>query len=312
MTMNQLQYFITAAKCLNFTEAGNQHFISQTAITQHIQSLEEQLGVKLFNRDKRKVELTPAGEVFLEEAKASLERTRIAIDKTERAARGEEGFLNIGYVRGSEHSCVRDFVNAYHAGYPSIRFNLFRKPHLDLLLQLERKKLDIVFNICYSDSEIGEFEKKEIRKYPLCAVLPASHPYARLSSIRRYDLRNEQFFLTKYYEDVLARRYEIPENFAESRFIPKIVGTSADLETIILLVSAGIGISIMPEYAVQYFTKMDDDVVFIPLEGPYEYISISAIWRKDDDNPAVHKFLEVVDQVNARQLEKQAQVAPVN
>ena len=85
MTTNQLKYFVTAAKCLNFTEAGRQHYISQTAITQHIQALEEQLGVKLFSREKRKVELTPAGKVFLEEARAILERIRIASEKTEKA-----------------------------------------------------------------------------------------------------------------------------------------------------------------------------------------------------------------------------------
>ena len=65
MTTNQLKYFITAAECLNFTEAAKQHYISQTAITQHMQALEEDLEVKLFDRQKRKVSLTPAGQVFL-------------------------------------------------------------------------------------------------------------------------------------------------------------------------------------------------------------------------------------------------------
>ena len=64
MTTNQLKYFITAAETLSFTEAGKLHYISQTAITQHIQSLEEQLGVKLFAREKKRVHLTPAGEIF--------------------------------------------------------------------------------------------------------------------------------------------------------------------------------------------------------------------------------------------------------
>ena len=64
MTTNQLKYFITAAECLNFTEAAKQHYISQTAITQHMQALEEDLEVKLFDRQKRKVSLTPAGQVF--------------------------------------------------------------------------------------------------------------------------------------------------------------------------------------------------------------------------------------------------------
>lgn len=294
MTINQLKYFITAAKCLNFTEAGKQHFISQTAITQHIQSLEDQLGVKLFNRDKRKVELTPAGKVFLEEARAILERTRIAIEKTERAAKGEEGFLNIGYVKGFENSCIKDYIKSYYAAYPNNRFYLFRKSHLDLLLQLEKKKLDIVFNICYSNTETEGFEKREIRKYPLYAVLPSNHPYAQLSSIRRYDLRNDHFFLTKYYDDNNAKNYEIPENFAESGFIPKTVGSSSDLETIMMLVSAGAGISIMPECAIVHF-KQVEDLVFIPLEGQHEYISLVALWRKDNDNPALFKFLELVN-----------------
>ena len=96
MTTNQLKYFVTAATCLNFTEAGKQHYISQTAITQHIHALEEQLNVKLFTREKRKVALTPAGKVFLEEARAILERTRIAIEKTEKAAQGDAGSISIG------------------------------------------------------------------------------------------------------------------------------------------------------------------------------------------------------------------------
>lgn len=294
MTTNQLKYFITAAKYLNFTEAGKQHFISQTAITQHIQSLEVQLGVKLFNRDKRKVELTAAGKVFLEEAKAILDRTKIAIDKTERAARGEEGFLNIGYVKGFESSCIRGFIKTYYTTYPNIRFHLFRRSHLDLLLQLDKKKLDIVFNICYSNTETGGFEIKQIKKYHLYAVLYADHPYAQLSSIRRYDLRNDNFLLTKYYDDSLAKSYEIPVSYAESGFIPKIVGASSDLETIMMLVSAGVGISIMPECAVEHFRQIDD-LAFIPLEGQHEYINLVALWRKDNDNPALHKFLELVD-----------------
>ncbi|MBR5926234.1 MAG: LysR family transcriptional regulator, partial [Firmicutes bacterium] len=72
MTTNQLKYFVTAAETLSFTETGKIHFISQTAVTQHIQALEEQLQVQLFKREKRHIELTPAGKVFLAEARMML------------------------------------------------------------------------------------------------------------------------------------------------------------------------------------------------------------------------------------------------
>lgn len=293
MTTNQLKYFVTAAECLNFTEAGKKHFISQTAITQHIHALEEQLNVQLFTRQKRKVELTPAGKVFLEEAKAILERTRIAIEKTEKAANGEVGTLNIGYVKGYEHSEFGKIIKNYHEKYPNFVFSLYRKAHLDLFLELDQQKLDIAFNICYSDSDIDGFEKKNIERYKLYAVLYPSHPYAGLSSIRRYDLRNENFFLTKYFDDKTSRRYEIPEMFIQAGFLPQVIGSSSDMETIMLLVAAGIGVAILPEHAIKY-TKQSSDLVFIPLEGEQEYVNVVAFWKKDNDNPALQRFLELL------------------
>ena len=147
MTINQLKYFVTAANCLNFTEAGKIHFISQTAITQHIQSLEDQLGVKLFTREKRKVSLTPAGKVFLVEARAILERTRIAVEKTEKAALGESGNLSIGYVKGYENSGFGASLKKFRDTHPNIEFSLHRHAHLDLTMKIDKNELDIAFTI---------------------------------------------------------------------------------------------------------------------------------------------------------------------
>ena len=295
MTTNQLKYFVTAAKCLNFTEAGKVHFISQTAITQHIQALEEQLNVKLFTRKKRRVELTPAGKVFLEEARAILERTRLAVEKTEKAAQGETGTLNIGYVKGYENSQFGRIIKKYKEHYPNIVFGLYRKAHLDLLMQLDKKKIDVAFNICYSDTNIDGYEIKKLGAQRLYAVLYPSHPYANLTSIHRYDLRNDDFFLNKFYDDKSAKSYDMPEMFAKSGFFPHVIGSSSDLETIMLLVAAGIGISIMPEHAIRY-VRQCSDLVFIPLEGEHEYLNTVAMWKEENDNPALHRFLEILNE----------------
>ena len=295
MTTNQLKYFITAAETLSFTEAGKLHYISQTAITQHIQSLEDQLGVKLFTRNKKRVYLTPAGEIFYMEAKALLERSKLAVNKARNAADGVSGSLNIGYVKGQAFSLTGPLIKEFYLHNPSVKFQLFRQAHLDLLMNLEKGKLDFIFNIVYGNTDLTDFSYRRISSDRLYAVLPSGHPYAQLSSIRRYDLREEPFLLTKYYEDPSAKKYGhiIPDKYAESGFIPKINGRSTDAETLMILVSAGIGITILPESIVRAFSNTSD-LSFVPLEGEHEHVDIMAIWKDNSMNPVTDVFKNYV------------------
>lgn len=295
MTTNQLKYFITAAETLSFTEAGKLHYISQTAITQHIQSLEDQLGVKLFTRNKKRVYLTPAGEIFYMEAKALLERSKLAVNKARNAADGVSGSLNIGYVKGQAFSLTGPLIKEFYLHNPSVKFQLFRQAHLDLLMNLEKGKLDFIFNIVYGNTDLTDFSYRRISSDRLYTVLPSGHPYAQLSSIRRYDLREEPFLLTKYYEDPSAKKYGhiIPDKYAESGFIPKINGRSTDAETLMILVSAGIGITILPESIVRAFSNTSD-LSFVPLEGEHEHVDIMAIWKDDSVNPVTNVFKNYV------------------
>ena len=295
MTTNQLKYFITAAETLSFTEAGKLHYISQTAITQHIQSLEDQLGVKLFTRNKKRVYLTPAGEIFYMEAKALLERSKLAVNKARNAADGVSGSLNIGYVKGQAFSLTGPLIKEFYLHNPSVKFQLFRQAHLDLLMNLEKGKLDFIFNIVYGNTALTDFSYRRISSDRLYAVLPSGHPYAQLSSIRRYDLREEPFLLTKYYEDPSAKKYGhiIPDKYAESGFIPKINGRSSDAETLMVLVAAGIGITILPESIVRAFSNTSD-LSFVPLEGEHEHVDIMAIWKDNSMNPVTNVFKNYV------------------
>ena len=291
MTTNQLKYFVTAAETLNFTEAGKRHFISQTAITQHIQSLEDQLNVKLFVREKRRVHLTPAGEIFYMEAKAVLERSKIAISRARNAADGITGSMNIGYVKGQGFSLITPIIKKFYLQNPSVKFQLYRQAHLDLLLNLQQNKLDFIFNIAYSNTDLSGFQTHWISSDRLYAVLPPGHPYAQLSSIRRYDLRDEPFLLTQYYDDPLAKGFGhiIPDKYAESGFVPRIDCRSSDAETLMILVSAGIGITILPESIVRTLGHATD-LSFVPLEGAHEHVDILAMWQEDCPNPVTQVF----------------------
>ena len=106
MNLKQMEYFVAAAEQLNFTRAAKKCFISQTAMTLQIQSLEEKIGVPLFVRDKHHVELTAAGKVYLNEARAILVRAEEAAKLARTAAEGIAGELTIGFIRGYEQSRV--------------------------------------------------------------------------------------------------------------------------------------------------------------------------------------------------------------
>ena len=290
MTTNQLKYFITAAECLSFTEAGKIHFISQTAITQHIQSLEDQLGTKLFIRKNRRVQLTTAGKVFLSEARAILERTNSAVEKVSRAATGFIGSINVGYFKSFEGSRFHNFVRSFSKDNPNIAMMLYRDDNLDLLLNLKQRKLDFAFAVCYDNTDISEFNSVDIASYPLYAALYPDHPLAGRESIKRYELKDDDFFLTKFYKDPTARDFVLPDKYAASGFIPKIKGSSRDLETLMLLVSAGLGVSVVPETAITVLKDVPD-LVFVPLEGDHENVCVKGLWKGDDPDPALETML---------------------
>ncbi|MBR5756885.1 MAG: LysR family transcriptional regulator [Firmicutes bacterium] len=293
MTTNQLKYFVTAAETLSFTETGKIHFISQTAVTQHIQALEEQLQVQLFKREKRHIELTPAGKVFLAEARMMLERDAHAIEITRKAAKGQTGTINIGYVKGQENTPFDNALLSFHKNNPGVYFRLFRKAHLDLMMLLDRGDLDIAINICYENTKAEGFESHLLTKQKLFAVLPATHPYAGLSSISRVDLKNDGFIMTKFYDDPNAKKYDfiIPELYAYSGFVPEILGKSSDIETILILVSMGIGVSILPESAIKY-ARQSGKIAVIPLVGEYEHVDIMAFWKAGNKDPILRLMLQ--------------------
>lgn len=127
MNLKQLEYFVSVAETLNFTRAARKCFISQTAMTQQIRALEESIGVLLFIRDKHHVELTPAGRVFMNEAKAILSRSEEAVKLARSAAEGFSGTISIGFIRGYEQSLFSETVRSFHEAYPNISIRLIRE-----------------------------------------------------------------------------------------------------------------------------------------------------------------------------------------
>ena len=127
MNINQLKYFISVAEHQSFTKAANQFYISQTAITQQIQALEESIGTKLIDRSTRPISLTPGGNIFLVEARAILDHMETALWRTREASTGLMGTLRIGYTKGYEQSSLPKKLRDFRKEYPNIFYHLLQK-----------------------------------------------------------------------------------------------------------------------------------------------------------------------------------------
>ena len=126
MNRNQLRYFVAAAESQSFTKAAEQFYISQTAITQQVHLLEEMLGCSLFDRGTRPVSLTPAGKIFLIEARAILDRMSQAADRVHDASTGLTGSLRVGYLRGYERSDLSVLMRRFHRQNSNVLISFYR------------------------------------------------------------------------------------------------------------------------------------------------------------------------------------------
>ncbi len=290
MQIRQLEYFVAVSEHLNFTKAAKQFYISQTAVTQQIKALEQELGVQLFNRNNRRVELTPAGKTFLEDAKAILRRTRDAFDRAKRADTVFTGNINLGFVKGFEKTVLSDLLSDFHVQYPNISFSLTRENVSELYDGILDHNLDIIINLQYSTDDLEEMNTKLIRHYPLLAVMPASHPLAHRTGIKRSELKGYPLVDIKKSDNRYGETTTILNAFTRAGFLPNVQYVSDDIETSILAVAAGIGYALLPSYITDSLS-MKEKVIAVPIEGEEKQMTVIAAWHKENQNPALKRFL---------------------
>ena len=295
MNINQLRYFVAVAEQRSFTKAANQYYLSQTAVTQQVRALEDTLGVQLLDRNSRPVSLTPAGAVFLTEAKAILERMNTAVSRTRDASTGLVGSVRIGYTKGYERSDLSNKLRAFHRDYPNILLTCFRCDTDMLAAGLLNGEYDIIFT--WDSTNIRQDSQVELRlveRARLVVALYGSHPFARRTALRRSELKNETIlFMTPSSTGSSFGDDHFMQLYQQAGYHPNILLRSNDVESILMMVAAEEGISILPAYCTDKLTNADN-LIFVPLLGDEETEDILAVWRKDDPSQALRHFLERV------------------
>ena len=293
MNLNQLKYFVSVATHRSFTKAAEVHFLTQTAITQQIRALEDDIGLQLFDRSKRPIELTPAGEVFLRDAKTILARTDSAVQRAQEAARGAVGTIRIGYEKGYERADLSDRLRDFHRTHPNIVFLCIREDTDRLAQELRSGELDIIFSWdstnMVSDPEI---DSRLVMRSPLAVALYADHPLAKRAGVRREDLRDETIlYMTPSQTGDSFGDVHFMHQYEKAGYQPKILLKSNDVESLLIMVAAEEGITILPMHTVAKLTNADN-LVFLPLDGEDEFEDVFMMWKRNHGNSALQCFTD--------------------
>ena len=291
MNLNQLKYFVAVAEHQSFTKAANQYYLSQTAISQQVRALEEAVGVRLLDRDNRPVTLTPAGSVLFQEAKGILARMDTALSRTRDASTGLVGTLRVGYTKGYERSELSNKLRAFHLEYPNVLITCHRCDTDVLAAGLLNGEYDIIFTWDSTNIRAEEVEARIVEQVPLVVALYAGHPLARRTTLRRTELKNEAilYMSPSATGDSYGDSYFMAL-YRQAGYQPNILLRSNDVESILMMVAAEEGISILPAYCTDKLTDADN-LAFVPLVGAEESEEILAVWCKADESRPLRHFI---------------------
>ncbi|MDU3724443.1 MAG: LysR family transcriptional regulator, partial [Clostridium celatum] len=273
MNIKQIQYFISVAEHLNFTKAAKENYLSQTAISQQIKNLEDNLGFKLFIRNKHSVKLTPSGDVFFIESKSLIETLNNAVNKASLASFGYIGTITIGFLEGYENILLPKLISNFKDKYPKISLNIIRGNIDELYKKLQSNLIDFVFGYDFAIDSYPLIKSKVVSSCPLCVVVYAGHKFSYKNSINRNELSNEDFIFIDRTISPFAFD-SIISAFVSFGFSPNIKHTVDSIETSLLMVKSKLGITILPKFQDNY---RSNDLVFIPLEN--EYVNSTISWN---------------------------------
>jgi DNA-binding transcriptional LysR family regulator len=296
MELRQLRYFIAVAERLSYSKAAEELHVSVSPLSRQIRQLEDEFDLRLFVRDRRHVELTDAGKLFLEDAKALVNQTASVFERLRQAKKGEAGAVRVG-VGMHLGEKVSKVVVEHLKRFPFVDIegtSIFSTLQNAALLE---GRIDIGF--LRGPVDTVRLNAEPLYEERLLAVVGKANPLARNKSLRVKDLANEILFLPD--RTVSMGLHDLTLNlYAKAGVAPKISPLRADpvapgdIHKILLAANKGIFI-IADEVA----TRIDNGsaAVAIPLEDPDAKIEVHMVWRKDEACRTVIGVLDTAREV---------------
>jgi DNA-binding transcriptional LysR family regulator len=289
MELRHLRYFKAVADELNFTRAASRLRVAQSAVSSQIQDLENELGVVLLERSRRRVTLTAAGEAFVQASERILRSVEEASRQARRIGHGEYGTLAIGFIGSQSHEWMPRVLKRFRAKYPEVEVTLMEIHPSQQLEALLARTLDVGL--------VGPISGKPppglrlecfSEEWPFVGM-PNDHRFARLPKVALAQLKDEPFIFTSEknspsYRSLISRMCE------RAGFVPRVVQEVDRARTGVQYVAAGFGISIFAEHISRLPAP---GVRFVPLSGPVQKMRYGIAWRKGAEE-VVARFVDYV------------------
>ncbi|CDT01671.1 Transcriptional regulator, LysR family [Sphingobacterium sp. PM2-P1-29] len=285
MDIQQIKYFLILAEELHFWNTSEKVGITQSALSRQIMSLESELNLKLFDRDKRNVSLTSAGQYLKEKWQFELSTLEIVHQQALQIHLGKLGTIKIAHPDSISSTIIPEIISKISYAFPQLNMELLQLPYSQEEEALKNYKIDILLSRDMNQSVF--LHSKKLSSDNLCLVVPTDHDFKTPEDITSVNLANQKFILTyggsdSRYDSLLQdifKHYNIhPSSFISSQF-----GS-----TIISLIKKGLGIAILP----QSYSHYDPiGLRFIPL--PF-FSDLYINWRKDDPNIIIKNIMDLI------------------
>ncbi|WP_284140246.1 LysR family transcriptional regulator [Virgibacillus sp. LDC-1] len=262
MELRQIKYFIEVAKREHVTEAANALHVAQSAVSRQIFNLEAELGVELFIREGRNVRLTPMGRIFLDHMEQAMNVIYNALQVVEEYMEPERGTIHIGYTSSMASYLLPTAISAFRVQYPNVKFELNQGAYHELIDWVHRGNINLAL-LAPLPKETKGMEGSVLFHERIVALLPRNHSLATASSIKLNQLRTDAFIF--FPEGFMLRDITL-KACQQHGFQPDIAFEGADMDAVKGMVSAGLGVALVPE--ITLVDNIPRSAVKVPIVDP--------------------------------------------
>jgi DNA-binding transcriptional LysR family regulator len=289
--LQQIRFFLELSKELHFGNTSEKVFITQSALSRQIKALEEELGVTLFERTKRSVKLTAAGQFLRDQWQRLLNDIHNIHKQALQIHEGKYGAISMGYPGSIAYSFLPELLISIHQAIPQLKVELIEPTDITFEHLLLNYQMDLGFR-----REPGvnpTLQSACLYSESFALIVPANHRLNQENFTSLAELKNEKFIISGLHHKTFYVE-SLHAIFQAYQFSPDVYIESDFGATILSLVAKGLGVSILPG---SFTFSAQPGIRFIQLP---QKASLYVIWRKDDNNPMLRNVMQLVHQVSER------------